>query len=488
MKSHLLLASCLAFVLGSGVACAQDNALVDALVRKKILTPKEAESIRADLVKESVASDKIKISGPVTELALYGDLRLRYQYDNLDPQLNVAGDPGHGTQNSRFRFRLRLNADFKLTDGWFGGVQLTTSQNSDTGSQTFDKGFENYPIFISRAFVGWKNSADWLTVVAGKQPNPFYTTDMTWDPNINPSGLVEQVKFHKLFADRGGEVDGYTKDGKAIVSSKDASFQSPWELTLVAGQFCFDDNPESSLSLNTDAFLFEEQLIVGYKFNKNLKFTIAPAYLAYNAARINDSVNTQPFARSSDGFAVTDGVRETANLSIIQLPGDITFKVAGIQTKFLWDATYNTEGGERTRDVYGINGKTELVANSKGDLVQIRRSNHSSQDDYAYQVGFQVGQNVKKGDCSLLATYRQVGLAAVDPNLNASDWGLSRVNMRGWKFAGAYNLSDSVIFMISYFTGDNVRKDLVGGQATGGAKIADANSDQLLTLDVNVKF
>ena len=488
MKLHLLLASCLVLALGSGIACAQDNnALVDALVRKKILTPKEAESIRADLVKESVASDKIKISGPVSELALYGDLRLRYEYANFDPQFAVDGDPGHGNQSSRFRFRLRLNADFKLTDGWFGGLQLTTGQNSDTGSQTYDGGFRNYPIYISRAFVGWKNEADWLTVVAGKQPNPFYTTDMEWDPNINPSGLSEQLKIHKLFAGN-GEAAGYTKDGKAIVSSKEASIPTPWELTLVAGQFCFDDNSESGeFHANTDAFLFEEQLIFSYKFNKDLKFTIAPAYLTYNFARINESVNSEPFSRATDGYGV-NGIRETADLSIIQVPGDITFKLAGVKTKFLWDATYNTRGTERTRNVYLVDGRTDTFKNSKDEVVKVDRSTHSSQDDYSFLLGFQVGQNVKKGDYSFLAAYRQVGLASIDPNLNASDWALSRLNTRGWRFALAYNASDSVIFMLSYFTADNLRKNLIGGQATGGARIADENSSQLLTIDLNVKF
>ena len=245
MKKQPLLSALLSLALGASFAQAQDNnALVDALVRKKILTPKEAESIRADLVKENSSAEKIKLSGPLTELALYGDVRERYQWDNLDPQFVASapnGDPGHGDQNSRWRFRLRLNADFKLADNWFGGVQLQTSNRSDSGMQTYEGGFQNYGIFISRAFIGW-NAADWLTIIAGKQANPFYTTDLVWDQDINPSGLVEQVRFHKLFSVGGQEPDGYTKDGKSVVSSKTVVTESPWELTLNAAQFIFEDN------------------------------------------------------------------------------------------------------------------------------------------------------------------------------------------------------------------------------------------------------
>jgi len=481
----------IALLLGSCVSYGQDSgALVDALVRKKILTAQEAEDIRADLIKENTSADKIKLSNSVTELSLYGDLRLRYQYSNLDPQFVPTvpnGDPGHGTQASRLNFRLRLNGDFKLTENWFGGVQLTTGQNTDTGSQTFDNGFSNYPIYISRAYVGWKNDADWLTVVGGKQPNPFYTSDMVWDPNIDPSGLAEVVKFHKLFGG-GIQQTTVTEGGKTVTSITQAPVSCPWELTFVAGQFAFCDNNEDFVDgQNTDAFLFEEQLIFGYRFSKDVKLTVAPAYLAYNAAQINSAINTQPFSQATDGLPA--GIGETRDLSIIQVPGDVSFKVCGLSTKFLWDFSYNTDGAKRVRDIYGVDGGIEIVKDSNGKVVgEFRRSDHSSQDDMGFQAGFQLGQNVQKGDWSLLTTYRQVGLAAVDPNLNASDWGLSRVNLRGWKLSAAYNFTNAVVGQITYFAADNLRKDLVGGQATGGAKIADANSDQLLTVDLNVKF
>ena len=489
MKFPLLLG--IALVLCSGVSYGQDSsALIDVLVRKKILTAQEGENIRADLIKENTTTDKIKLAGSVTELSLYGDLRLRYQYSNLDPQFDVKvpnGDPGHGTQCSRLNFRLRLNGDFKLTENWFGGVQLTTGQNTDTGSQTYDGGFSNYPIYVSRAYVGWKNSADWLTLVGGKQPNPFYTTDLMWDPNINPSGLVEVVKFHKLFTGETQETSVST-GGKTVVSTAQTPVASPWELTLSAGQFAFSDNNEDFVNgQNADAFLFEEQLIFGYRFSKNVKFTIAPAYLVYNAAQINTANNTQPFSQATDGLPA--GIGETRDLSLLQVPGDVSFKLAGLSTKFLWDFSYNTNGAKRTRDIYGVDGGLEIVRDSKGKIVrEFQRSDHSSQDDLAYQVGFQLGQNARKGDWSLLTTYRQVGLASVDPNLNASDWALSRVNMRGWKLSAAYNFTNAVVGQITYFTADNLRGNLVGGQATGGAKIADANSAQLLTVDLNIKF
>ena len=477
MKAQSLAVAGFALALGVGIAQGEDNALIDALVRKKILTEREAQDIRADLVKENVSAEKIKLSGPLTELALYGDVRMRYQYDNLDPQFDADapnGDPGHGNQNSRWRFRLRLNADFKLAGNWFGGVQIQTNKASDSGNQTFDGGFQNYGIFVSRAFVGW-NASDWFTVIVGKQANPFYTTELVWDPDINPSGLVEQVRFHKLFS-CGGEEEpaGYSKDGKSVVSSKSVVAERPWELTLVAGQLIFDDNNEWHFDHDwaTDAYLFEEQLVFTWKFNKDTKFTIAPAYLTYTAAQVNSVQNSQGFAQnindtSSDNLPV--GTGETRDLSIIQLPGDFTFKLCGWKTKLLWDAAYNTAGSKRVHDIYEI-------------------PDHSSRDDFAFLVGVQLGDNKKKGDFSLFVNYRQVGLAAVDPNLNDSDFALSYLNVRGWKGGIAYNFTDAVVGAVTFMNANNVRENLVGGQATNDAKIGNANSVQVLQVDLNVKF
>lgn len=497
--------------MGQAPAQTESSALIDVLVCKKILTPQEADCLRADLIKEREKSsaDRIKISTPVTELTIYGDARLRFQYDNVDPQIGrfvpdpgfvgVGGvlfpdrahgrflDPGHGDQRDRWRFRLRLSADFKLKDNWFGGVQLQSGITSDGSNQTFDGGFQNYPIYISRAYVGW-NAADWLTLIAGKQPNPFYSTEMVWDPDINPSGLVEVFKFHKLFSCGEQETVEYAPDGKTVLSVKCSPVECPWTLSLIAGQFIFDDNQEYNPSgFNTDAYLFEEQLLFTYKFCKDVKLTLAPAFLTYNAAQVNTVWNQQGFAQIINGTG-TDGLPpgwgETRDLSLIQLPGDVSFKLCGWKIKLLWDGTYNTSGGKRVNDIYVF-----PIRDNAGRIVDFSAvETHSRKDNFSWLAGFRLGENVKKGDWSLALNYRQVGLAAVDPNLNDSDWALSRLNMKGWKASVAYNFTDAVVLQLAGSTADNLRKNLIGGQTTFGARLADANSVQVYQVDLNVKF
>ena len=122
----LKLAVALTLFSAAATTQAQDaGALVDKLVKKGVLTDQEAEEVRADMMRDfsQTSAGKININSSVTEMKLYGDLRLRYQYDDREAQVAA---PNHVDQRSRWRYRLRLGADVTLGENWFAGFQLQT--------------------------------------------------------------------------------------------------------------------------------------------------------------------------------------------------------------------------------------------------------------------------------------------------------------------------------------------------------------------------
>lgn len=489
--------------LGAAASQAQDSgALVDALVRKGILSDQEAEEIRADMTKEfsTTSAGKLNLGSSVTEMKIYGDLRLRYQYDNRDGQADPSPVGVHqdrnekdrsptGNERSRFRFRLRLNADFRLTNNVYGGVQLETSSTADSGNQTFQDGFSDYDIFIGRAWLGW-DVTDSVSVFAGKMKNPFYTTDLIWDSDVNPSGLAQSIAFHKMRWGAGGTREtGYAKDGKAVVSSGDHWTAPKWELTLNAGQFIYDDNQEGAggpdNDSSTDAFIFQTQLVAAYNFDNGTKLTVAPGWFVENAASLSGFQNENLF---QDNSLVSGATR---NINLILIPGDYAFKVGDVKARFLWDFAYNIEGRKRAENVLRLFDLVNNVGQDSDDNVtdpDDKRSKHSAQDDMAFLVGMQFGENKKAGDWSVLGNYRQTGIAAIDPNLNESDFAMGELNTRGFKVGFAYNFTDFAVGAVSYYYGWNLRDDLAGGEATGGNAIGDANVVQTLQLDLSVKF
>lgn len=465
IQSSIALVAVASAALTVGASAQDSGALLDALVQEGIIKESKAEQIRAKLAGDfaKTSAGKIKLDSSVKELKLSGDARFRYQWDEVRSQTANGSSTANDRNLQRERIRLRIGADVKLTDEFYAGFQLSTGQTADSDNQTVGQsssggGFGKFPIYISKAFLGWE-PVKGLGGVIGKHATPFYTNDqgLVWDADINPVGLSQKAEIHKLLG-----------------------WVGPWEITLNAGQFTYADNNEGYLrSANgtdkaNDAFLFQGQSIIAFKFNDATRFTAAPGFLTYNAASTASAT-----AANGTPFISDNGTR---GLQLLLFPGDFTTKIAGIKTKFVWDFSHNLDGATRAYDVYGLkrNGATgAAVSNTR-----------SSQDDTAWLLGVVVGENKKKGDISVLANYRQTGLTAVDPNLNDSDFAQSKLNTKGFKLGAGYNLSSTVVVNLAYQNAFNLRRQLNSSLFTSAAAqtLADRNNVQIIQADVTVKF
>jgi hypothetical protein len=514
-----LLTLSVAFALTTGISkAADDSALLDALVRKGVLSSKEADQIQSDAAKNALttgaAPNKISIGDWVNELKLSGDLRIRNQWDERTPQLPKAPNQTNydgNVQRDRWRFRLRLNADFKLAGNFFGGVQLSTSDNRNgaTGNATYTGGYDNYNIYISRAFMGW-NPTPGLTFIVGKQANPFYTTDMLWSPDISPTGLVERVDFDKLFNWNFGEpTAGYSKDGKAVPPPPAPVAGHAFELSLIAGQFIFQDNNEDSsvAQFKNDAYQFETQLLAKLKLDKNLSITVAPGVFVTNSAAVGTTAVTKSgnFDLTSVPAAGALGSQNNAqpfpvtqrDLLILLAPGDITYKIGGRPLSLYWDFAYNMSGNDRFRDLgsayFGAPQalSSSVVFNKAGTAITgfAHPWSPSISDNLAWLVGLRYGENKKAGDFSLSIDYRQIGISAVDPNINSDDFALSNLNSEGFEGRVAYNFTDFLTLGVTVYYSEALTKNLFGGFATGTTfPIARDRRDKVVQVDLMMKF
>jgi hypothetical protein len=486
---------------------AQDSgALIDALVRKGILTDQEAEEIRADLTKEfaNTSAGKIQIGSWVKELRIYGDGRLRYQYDNAQRQIASVN---HDDQRSRWRWRLRLYADFKLAGDIFGGFSLQTGQASDTANQTMDNGFDDWGVFIARAFLGWQPT-DSLTLTVGKIGNPFYTTQMIWEPDVQPAGLFERFDFHKAFGwEAGGEpVAGYAKEGKAPTPPPPSAPFYPIELSFIAGQMILDDNNEyggvvgttpeirtNDTDASTDAYMFFQQLVAKFNFSKSVSLTVAPGFYTENAARLSGLLKTVRFSDTAgytEGDAINRYLGETRDLNVLLFPGDFQFKLGGFPIKIFWDFAYNVTGDKRFEEILSFADQFPLVGNDG------LPANAGFDDKVAWNAGIQIGNPKKKGDWSILAAYRRVGIAATDPNISDSNFAQGFLNSQGIQTSLVYLFTDFVWLDVTAYCSWNLNDDLQGGAATGVTvdgdtivpAIARDNSDKVIQVNLLYKF
>ena len=177
-------------------------------------------------------------------------------------------------------------------------------------------------------------------------------------------------------------------------------------------------------------------------------------------------------------------------------PGEFDWKFDKVPIKAYWDFAWNLDGKSRVQNVYlqpasaGTAGApTPLTASATPTAAGAAAANQNRAlgDDIAWLFGVQAGQIKKKGDWMLKADYRQVGLGAVDPNLNDSDWGDSFLNQQGVKVSGSYSFTDAVVGTISVYDTWAYKSHLFAGQdpsslAVGSGTNVTGNTASLIGL------
>ena len=487
----VLIAVTASLALGGTISRAQDaGALLDLLVKKKLITDQEAEEVRGELTREAAttAAGKWKISAPINEIELYGDMRVRYEQRQGTTASVVPGSPGPDDtlKRTRERYRLRLGLRGTLMDDWFFGLRFETSTNPRSTNVTFGDdagpfGKTSDAIGVGQAYLGYSGFRD-IRLTAGKMPNPLVTTLMVWDADINPEGLAEQWKHTFNLSFGGGTsaaVESYSKDTKNAVAAVQAEpFKVKLDLFVNLAQFVYDDsNPENPLGTravsggrlvpNTDAWMFAWQIGAKLNFPNNVYFQIAP--VLYNYGGNGDTFNAF-YVGGQQGITNTASMATNQvginSLMVLEVPAEFGFKIGEIPFRIFGDFAVNFDADDRAAAA----GHPE-----KGD------------QRYAWQLGAGIGQLKTKRDMQLQAFWQHTEQYALDPNLVDSDFFDSRVNIEGVVVQGGYAISDAIIFNLSYGYGRRSDNTLGTGGA-GDIGINPVDKYQIFQADLNVKF
>jgi len=458
---------------------------------------------------EKSSADKWKLSTSITEMELYGDVRLRYQYNGGETKdRGPVASPGAGVagtndwqERERERYRLRLGLRGTLMDDWFFGVRLETSNNArstnvtfgdDTASSTaggggpFEKNSDT--VYIGQAYGGYKGFPG-FTFTAGRMPNPIVNTRLVWDPDINPEGLAEQWKHTFVFGAEPPPSPSYSKDfskdGKAVVAEKPPEPFLKLDLFANFGQLVYDDaNPENPLGArattsgngtsqlvpNTDAFLLAWQVGARFNFPKNFYFQFAPTLYNYTGNGDTFNIHYQggsPFLTNADSLAQNQtGIN---SLLVFDMPAEFGWKAWGMPMRIFGDFATNLEADDR--------------ANAAGEPGQ-------GSQRHAWQVGLGIGQLKKKNDWQFNVWYQQIQQYALDPNLIDDDIFNAQENMHGIAAQLAYNFTAAVNLQLTYAHGWQYNGNLGTGGNVGSLAIATNPTTEynFFTADLNINF
>jgi hypothetical protein len=127
-------------------------------------------------------------------LEVGGDFRLRYEHTSAH-----ADDPAR----DRGVLRGRLGASYAVNERFTVGGRITTGDPDDPNSAdvTMDEFVDDLTVSLDQAYARYR--LEDLEIVGGKFANPFASTELVWDGDVNPYGLAAR---HRLYRGAGLDV------------------------------------------------------------------------------------------------------------------------------------------------------------------------------------------------------------------------------------------------------------------------------------------
>jgi len=459
------------------------------------------EQIRADVRRDVLAQARAEgwaLPGQTPEwtqrIRLFGDLRLRgeavtFPSENaatigfpnfaainnagggldlsrtdLTPALNVTDD------RTRLRLRARLGVEAQIADWITGTVQLATgSDNSPVSTnQTFGQGsfFPKYQIWLDRGYMRFK-PAEWLTIDAGRMPNPFFSTDLLYDLDLNFDGVAATARhrfrenlsgfvtagifpyFNSDFNFSNNSLQKTTSRDRylsAVQGGVDWRFAQDWALRFGVGYYHFD-RAEGALSapcvatLSTDS-CDTDQSRGFFTQNTNTFFPVRNIIRDPNAAGFPNEPQFQYFGLASQ-FQVLD-INARLNMARFN-PYVLTAEV-----NYLRNLAFDK--GRITRRGVLSQGAANGIVNNVSDTGGFEGGGSG----YMLRATFGHPDIDQPWHWNVSFAYRYLESDAVLDAFTDSDFRLGGTNSKGFILGGGVGIARNTSFRARWLSGEEV--------------------------------
>jgi polyhydroxyalkanoate synthesis regulator phasin len=401
-----------------------------------------------------------------------GDMRVRgqsdgYASDNLQNTyldfLTVNDKGGVGKaglaallntseDRERLRARFRLGVDAELGWGWSMGGRITTGNLRDPVStnQTLGNTGARYQTGFDLAYIKWyANSSTGrqvLNAAGGRIVNPFFGTDLVWDPDLTFEGIATNYR---------------------IGLSRDDPYNHFAFITL--GAFPLQEVELSS----KDKWLYGAQLGFDWKFAGGSRLRLGAAYYQYdNISGIRNTADSTVF-----DFTAPQFLQKGNTLYDIRNDTDPTTNLFALAADYhLADATLAFDW--KLTSLYRVAFTADYVKNVGYDEAKImaRTGFAVPPRDQGYQAEINIGSATmaRSGAWRAFFGYRYLQADAVLDAFTDSDFQLGGTDAKGYFVGGDYAFTPRVSARIRY----------LGANEIDGAPLG----IDVLQLDLNAQF
>ena len=404
------------------------------------------------------AGTRLGLPSWIDRIAFNGDMRLRYENDAFasnNVPVAIANDvkryaniKNTTEDRDRFRVRARFGADLEVNEWLKGGLRLTTGLLTSpvTPNQTEGIAQGKYTFGLDRAYLK-AQPYSWLAINGGRFANPFFNTDLVWDPDLAFDGLA------------------------ATFTPK---FNDTWSSFTTVGAFPLEEIESSETNKVKDKWLYALQTGIQWKAENRSTVRLGLAYYDYknvegesNPTGLTTKNGTVPAFRQKgnntfDINAQNNGGTPTANLA----------NAIALTSKF---EQLNLTGqiDLMTFDPAHVTLTADYVKNIGYDAKEIfkRTGRKMDEETDGYQVRLDVGQNsfnggslveVKPNDWQVSLAYKRLEADAVLDAFTDSDFHLGGTDAKGWLLGGNYAIDKNAWVSARYFSADTISGPTLG--------------------------
>jgi hypothetical protein len=393
--------------------------------------------IKEDMAKEAKAGGAgwpPDVPEWVQKIRWSGDIRLRYEGDYFNKNNAILNNPASPTQILDTRVdqdhalvRARLEADVKINDQVEADIRLSTGNDKNplTTNANLGNYFNKADVIFDRAFIDYTPTKD-VSILGGIMGNPFFHTDMVWEPDLSFDGLAVNAK-RDFYTDLGAFVNA----GIFPLDDESTTARHRW---LYGGQLGLQAVPAELVTAKLGVAFYDFQDIVGLTSPAS-----NPGVNDYSAPIFQQKGNTL-FNLDPSSSTVKTGIASDFKELNLTESLDLAF----------WDPVHVIFTGDYIKN---LGFDRDAVAARTG-----LSPSKVSEETTGYLGGVNVGypKIVKFPDWQILLYYEYLEADAALDAFTDTHFHAGGTNAKGWVVGGEVGLLKNTWLRVRWYTTDEI--------------------------------